>query len=199
MAVTQARYSKVAMLLHWTIALLIIGNIGVAWYFNTLHGLAKIEPVQLHKSIGITVMLLSLARLAWRLAVPPPPLPDAVTGWERGAAQAVHLGFYVIMLGLPLSGWALSSASLLIKTFPIVLFHLVPWPAIGPLTTLAPHRMQTVHHFAVLAHHLLVKAAYGLILLHVGAALKHQFVSRDEVAARMIPFLKPRRAGEARR
>jgi cytochrome b561 len=194
MAITPARYSAVAMLLHWTIALLILGNIGVAWYFNTLHGMAKIEPVQLHKSIGITVLLLSLVRIAWRLAVPPPRLPAHVRGWERALAQGVHIGFYGIMLGLPLTGWALSSASPLIHVFPIVLFHLVPWPAIGPLTTLPVAQMKAVHDAATAAHHLLAKLAYALIALHLAGVLKHQFISRDEVAARMIPFLKPRGA-----
>jgi len=192
MAISRDRYSTVAIILHWTIALLILTNIGVAWYFNTLHGSAKIEPVQLHKSIGITVLVLSTLRLGWRLAVPAPKLPGYVTGWERWLAQAVHVGFYVIMFGLPLSGWALSSASPLIHVFPIVLFHTVPWPAIGPLTTLPHDQMKQAHDAFTAAHHLLAKLAYGLIVLHVAGALKHQFISNDDVVARMIPFL-PRR------
>ena len=193
MTITRQRYSGVAMGLHWLIALLLIGNIGVAWYFNTLHGAAKIEPVQLHKSIGITVLVLSLARLAWRIASPPPPLPAYLVGWERLLAEAVHIGFYVIMLGLPLTGWALTSASPLIHVFPIVLFHVVPWPAIGPLTSLPPDQMKLAHGAATAAHHLLGKLAYLLIVLHVAGALKHQFISRDDVVARMVPFLKFRK------
>lgn len=197
MAIAQRRYSSVAILLHWTIALLIIGNIGVAWYFNTLPGPAKIEPVQLHKSIGITVLCLSVFRLAWRLAAPAPKLPDYVTGWERWLAQAVHVGFYVVMLGSPLTGWALTSASPLIHVFPIVLFHVVPWPAIGPLTSLPHDQMKQVHGAFTAAHGLLAKLAYGLIVLHVGGALKHQFISRDDVLARMVPFLRFRHPDEA--
>src|SRR5580692_11130320 len=121
----QQRYNAGAIALHWIIALMILTNIGLAWWFNTLHGAAKIEPVQLHKSIGITVLMLSVIRLGWRLAVPPPKLPSYVTGWEKWLAEAVHVGFYVIMLGLPLSGWALSSASPLIRIYPIVLFHVI--------------------------------------------------------------------------
>jgi cytochrome b561 len=195
MAVTRQRYSSVAILLHWVIAALIVGNIGVAWYFNTLHGQAKIEPVQLHKSIGITVLLLSLLRLGWRLYSPPPRLPDDMAGWEKGMAEATHVGFYVVMLGLPLTGWALSSASPLIHVFPIVLYHLVPWPAIGPLTTLPHDQMKQAHAVFTAGHHLLAKLTYGLIVLHVAGALKHQFISRDDVVARMAPWLrKPEKA-----
>jgi cytochrome b561 len=192
MAISRDRYSTVAIILHWTIALLILTNISVAWYFNTLHGSAKIEPVQLHKSIGITVLMLSVLRLGWRLAVPAPKLPDYVTGWEKWLAQAVHVGFYVIMLGMPLSGWALSSASPLIHVFPIVLFHTIPWPTIAPLASLPHDQMKQAHDAFVLTHDLLAKLAYGLIVLHVAGALKHQFISNDDVVARMIPFL-PRR------
>ena len=192
MAISRDRYSTVAISLHWVIALAILTNIGIAWYFNTLHGAAKIEPVQLHKSIGITVLVLSTLRLGWSLAVPAPKLPAYVTGWEKWLAQAVHVGFYVIMFGMPLSGWALSSASPLIHVFPIVLFHTVPWPAIGPLTTLPHDQMKQAHEAFAAAHGLLAKLAYVLVALHVAGALKHQFISNDDVVARMIPFL-PRR------
>ena len=192
MAISRDRYSSVAILLHWLIALAILTNIGVAWYFNTLHGAAKIEPVQLHKSIGITVLMLTTLRLGWRLAVPPPPLPSYVTGWEKWLARAVHVGFYVIMFGMPLSGWALSSASPLIHVFPIVLFHTVPWPTIAPLASLPHDQMKQAHEAFTLTHDLLAKLAYGLVVLHVAGALKHQFISNDDVVARMLPFL-PRR------
>ena len=132
------RYNTVAMSLHWLIAALIIGNIGLAWYFNTLHGVAAVPPLQLHKSIGITVLILSVVRLVWRFAAPPPPLPATVTGWERWAAHAVYVLFYVIMLGLPLTGWATASASRLIHVFPITLFN-IPTMAkpVWPVSTAA--------------------------------------------------------------
>lgn len=194
MASIKERYSGVAITLHWAIALLLITNIGVAWYFNTLTGTAKIEPLQLHKSIGITVLILSVARLAWRLAVPAPKLPDYVTGWEKWLAQAVHVLFYVVMLGLPLSGWSMVSASPLIKVFPITLYHLVPWPALSFLTNLPHDQLKQAHGVFMAIHGLLGKLAYGLIVLHVAGALKHQFISQDDVVARMIPFLRRRRA-----
>ena len=186
----SVRYNTVAMLLHWLIAALILTNISVAWYFDELKGLAKIPPLQLHKSIGITVLILSVLRLAWRLINPPPKMPDTVKGWERFLAVAVHVLFYVVMIGLPLSGWFMVSASRLIHTYPITLFGLFEWPAIGPLTTLPPAQMRETRETLEEIHELLGKLAYALIVLHVGAALTHQFIRRDAINARMIPFLK---------
>lgn len=187
---TANRYNTLAMALHWLIAALIVGNIALAWYFNTLTGLPKIAPVQLHKSIGITVLLLSLMRLAWRLLAPPPPLPASVEGWARLAAGAVYGLFYVVMIGMPLTGWALSSASVIIRFEPIRLYGLIPWPAIGPLAGLAPGPMKAAHHVFVLGHGLLAKLAYALIVLHVAAALRHLVLLRDGVMGRMVPFLR---------
>ena len=118
--ITPARYNALAMVLHWTIAVLILTNIGIAWYFGTLHGLAKIPPTQLHKSVGITVLLLSLVRLAWRFLKPPPPLPGYVRGWERTVAGIVYVLFYGFMIAQPLTGWAQVSASRLIHVYPIL-------------------------------------------------------------------------------
>ena len=193
MPTLKDRYSAVAIVLHWTIALLILGNIGLAWYFNTLHGMARLNPLALHQSIGLTVLVLSVARLGWRLAVPPPPLPAYVTGWERWLAIAVHVGFYIVMIGLPLSGWAMRSASPLRHILPISLFGL-PWPAIGPLANLSAVPMKSAEHLFEAFHGLFGKLTYVLVLLHVAGALKHQFISRDDVVARMAPFLKRRMA-----
>jgi cytochrome b561 len=182
------------MVLHWLIAILLITNIGLAWYFNTLHGVAKVPPTQLHKSIGITVLVLSLLRLAWRLMSPPPPLPSDMPRWERLTAGAVYVLFYGVMIGMPLTGWAMVSASKFIHVYPISIFGLFTWPAIAPLTTLAPGPMRHAHHLFLTGHGLLAKLAYVLIVLHVAAALRHQFIRRDDIMARMVPFLRGRTA-----
>jgi len=189
MATLKDRYSSVAIALHWTIAILLLSNIGIAWYFNTLHGMARLSPLALHQSIGLTVLVLSVARLTWRLVNPPPKLPDYVTAWERWLSTIVHWGFYVIMIGLPLTGWAMRSASPLHHILPIKLFF-IPWPAIGPLASMATDQAKAAEHLFETAHGLLAKLAYGLIVLHVAGALKHQFIGRDDVVARMIPILK---------
>ncbi len=189
-----SRYNVVAMSLHWLIAVLLIANIALAWWFNALTGMAKIPPVQLHKSFGITILLLSLLRLAWRFISPPPPLPATVMGWQRISAGTVYALFYVVMIGMPLSGWALTSATGYIKLYPMKLYGVIPWPAISYLSSLPAPAMKKAHDFYAGAHGLLAKLAYVLIVIHVLAALRHLFILRDGVGARMIPFLKARAA-----
>lgn len=198
MAIPKDRYSVAAVSLHWLIAALLIGNIGIAWYFNTLHGPAKGPPMDLHRSIGITVLLLSLGRLALRVASPPPAPPASLTGWERALSRAVHVLFYVAMIGLPLTGWAMVSVGPHLLQTPMTLFHAIPWPAIGPLTTVPAAQVHSTHDFFEGAHGILGKMAYGLIVLHVAGALKHQVIDRDDVVARMAPWLKRRAAAPAR-
>ncbi len=181
------RYNVVAMGLHWLIAALIFANIGLAWWFETLHGLAKIGPTQIHKSIGITVLTLSVLRLVWRLANRPPPLPASMPAWERYAAHTVHALLYGIMIGMPLTGWAMSSASALIRVFPITWFGLFRWPTISALANLPPERMKSAHDLFFTLHNGGAWLAYGLVTLHVLAALRHQFLKSDDGLWRMLP------------
>jgi cytochrome b561 len=189
----RSRYSSVAIALHWTIAALFLTNIALAWYLLTL-GPAALGSTQImwHKSIGITVLLLSFARLGWRIIHPAPTLPPYMRGWERFAAQTVHALFYVLMIGMPLSGWAWVSSSPLLKIHPTVLYGVIPWPAF-PLSGLGPDQMHAARKTFQLTHESLAWVAYGAIFLHVGAALKHQFIDRDGVVGRMAPFLAPKR------
>lgn len=188
MARSTSRYSAVAISLHWLIALLILTNIVLAWTFQNIpQGLTSFKLIQLHKSVGITVLLLSLARLAWRLFNPPPPLPPTMKRWEIIASQVVHWGFYVIMLGMPLSGWVLVSAST--HNLPTLLYGQIPWPHIGAVHALPLAARKVWAHWAGNGHGLLAWMAYALIALHVGAALKHTLIDRDSVIGRMIPFL----------
>lgn len=183
-----SRYSAVAITLHWLIALLILGNIVLAWTFqNTPQGLLWFNLIQLHKSVGITVLVLSLARLGWRLLNPPPPEPATLQPWEHIASRVVHWGFYVIMLGMPLSGWVLVSAST--KGLPTLLYGKIPWPHIGPVHALPLDARKVWSGNAANTHEVLAWLAYLLIVLHVGAALKHWLIDRDTVIGRMVPFL----------
>lgn len=187
-----SRYTAVAIALHWIIAALIIANISIAWYFNSLPHALRSPPIQVHKSIGITVLLLTLARIAWRFIGRPPPLPDTLRGWEKTGARISHVVFYGLMLGLPLTGWAMVSASPLIVAHPTVLFGVIPWPAF-PFPGLDSDGLHDAHKTLEFSHGLLAKLAYLTIAVHVLAALKHQFLDRDDVMARMIPFIAPRR------
>ena len=187
-------YSIVAITLHWLIAALILTNIGLAWYFGSLPKLAQIPFIQFHKSIGITVLLLTLLRIGWRLTHPPPPLPEAMAGWERIAARATHLFFYGFMLAMPLSGWAMVSASPVIKVHPTVLYGLVPWPAF-PLPGHGPDQLHAAEDLFHDTHSTLALIAYAMITLHVAAALKHHLLDRDDVLARMLPIFARRSGG----
>lgn len=189
---TRDHYSAVAVILHWLIAGLIIWNVLIAWSADDLHGMAKLAKLQPHKTIGITVLILSVARLIWRLTHRPPVLNPDMKPWERFLAHFVHWLLYALMIGLPLSGWAMSSASKLITIYPIRLGPVV-WPAMSFLTNLPAAQMRDAHEVLEQAHHLLAKVmVYGLVPLHILGALKHQFIDRQDEFYRMLPFL-PRR------
>lgn len=181
----RTRYSAVAMLLHWTIAVLIVINLTLGFRMGYLKGLAQYDIFQLHKSVGITILLLSLLRLAWRLANRPPPEPASLQPWEKAGAAVVHWGFYIIMIGMPLSGWLLVSTSPL--NIPTLLFHLVPWPHVPGTQSLAAGPKHAVNALSTATHLALAWGTLALLFLHISAALKHQIVDKDAVLGRMIP------------
>ena len=185
---STARYSSVAMLLHWMIAALIVLQVVLA---GRMEGRTPeaFAIVQLHKSIGISVLLLSVLRLIWRWLNPPPPEPTSLSVWERRLSHLVHWGLYVVMIGMPITGWLAVSASRL--AFPTLLFGVVPWPHIPGLADLAPSAKAMWHEVGEVSHELIIKGAYVLVALHVAGALKHQFSSRDEpVLPRMASWLR---------
>ncbi|HYE45296.1 MAG TPA: cytochrome b [Caulobacter sp.] len=192
----RTRYSAVAMTLHWIIAALILTNVGLGWVGGDMEGgEQKIALLQWHKTLGVSILLLSLVRLGWRLTHRPPVLNPNLKAWEKALAHTVHWGFYVLMIGLPLTGWIMVSASPVIKVYPISFFGLFDWPAIAFLSELPREQMRAVHGIFEEAHHLLAKAMiYVLIPLHLLGALKHEFIDRDGELGRMIPFLPPPKA-----
>jgi cytochrome b561/polyisoprenoid-binding protein YceI len=186
----SSRYTGVAVILHWLIAAAILFQIILGWRMgDEPKGPATYAIFQLHKSIGITILLLSLARLAWRLFHRPPPHPAGQPRWETIASQVVHVAFYVIMIGLPITGWIMVSASTL--DIPTLLYGTIPWPHIPGLPELAAGPKHAWHEAGELGHGLLVKLTYGLLALHLGAVAKHQILDRDEVLGHMAPGAKP--------
>jgi cytochrome b561 len=181
----QARYTRVAVILHWLIALLMIGNVLLAWSFDSLPDEAARLAVDTHKSIGITVFGLFILRLLWRIGHPPPPLPSRYQRWERRASHAVHGLMYALMLLLPLSGWVHDSAWKEAATHPIHLFGLVPFPHLGFMQDLNPATRESLHDLFGEAHETLGWMLYGLLALHIGGALKHQFIDRERELQRM--------------
>ena len=146
----------------------------------------KFQAFQLHKSFGITILLLTIIRLGWRLGHKPPALPAAMPGWEKAAARGTHIAFYVLLIALPLLGWLFVSATPF--QVPTFLFGVVPIPHLPGFEDVAD-RKAVAEQFIEL-HALAAYLMIGLVGLHIAAALKHQFVNRDNVLARMLPFLR---------
>jgi cytochrome b561 len=183
---TSERYGHVAIALHWAIALAILGLLvlGVIMVRLAPGSSLQFELYQWHKSVGITVLALSLLRLGWRLANPPPPLPGTLRPWERALARGTHLGFYVLMLALPFSGWMMVSAS--VWKIPTVLYGIVPLPHLPVLSTLEDRK--PVEDALKEVHEWLAIGMAALLALHVAGALKHHFVLRDDTLVRMLPL-----------
>ncbi|MES2174761.1 MAG: cytochrome b [Pseudomonadota bacterium] len=170
----MARYTTVARALHWIIAVLILGNLFFGFAHDALPKDWAVMPV--HKSIGLTVLALTLLRIVWRLTHRAPPLPAAMPAWEKGAAHATHFIFYALMLVLPLSGWIMSSAG----TRPLNWFFLFDIPKFGL------GKEDAIVTLSRSAHELLPWIWAALILIHIGAALRHHLVLKDDVLRRML-------------
>ena len=188
LANSEKRYGAVAMTLHWLIALIIIGMLILGKYMADLpdNDPSRFDLIQLHKSIGITILTLSVLRVLWRLVNKVPPLPAHMPAWERFAAHASHLLLYVLIIGIPLSGWAMVSASPL--GIPTIWFGAVEIPHLPGLQGFADQH--AAEHTFRDTHELLGDLMIALLLVHVGAALKHHFYDRDDVLVRMLPFTK---------
>lgn len=170
----QQRYSFGAIVLHWLLALALAFQLSLGLGLDHL-GTRGFALFQLHKSVGIAVLLLTLLRLFWRLAYKlPPPAEGGFSGW---LAKAVHFGLYVFMIGGPLTGWLLVSTEAV--NVPTLLFGTVPWPHL-PLP-------QSLNGFAHESHELLGWLGIALILLHVAGAVRHQWLVKDDLMARMAP------------
>lgn len=176
------RYSRVAIAFHWTIAALVLVNLWIGLGGDSLPKDWTVMPV--HKAIGITVLALTLARIAWRLAHPAPRLPDHLQPWERAASHISHFLLYAFMLIMPLSGWAMSSGA---KRRPLEWFGLfdIPYLPISPAVADIGHEV----------HELLGWGFVALIAVHFAAALRHHFLLRDNILARMLPIVGQRNSG----
>lgn len=200
----QTRYGLVAQILHWIIAIGIIGLLitgslmvgkaeGVGILSKIAHAVLGTEPdialYQTHKAFGIIILGLSVLRLLWRLVNRTPPLPSGMRLWERFAAKFTHVAFYLLMIGMPLGGWYMVSASPITDLAPPAMLtdsltgiKVPDLPPYGPQA-----RDAEMEHVFKSAH-----AIGGLILalvlvLHIGAALKHLLINRDGVFSRMLP------------
>lgn len=175
MATSQdLRYTAVARWLHWLIAILVIWNVVSGLGHEALPRGQAIMVMGLHISSGVTILVLSFFRLAWRLTHKPPPLPP-MQPWQVGLAHGTHWAFYALMILLPLSGWAIVSSG----PFPIRWFGLLAMPK------LAVSKGDAIAEASEEGHEIMGLIMAALVLFHVGAALWHQFSIRDNLLARM--------------
>lgn len=193
--VQKSGHDVVAMTLHWLMAAAILTLLTSGlWMTDAIKVPATqasaFTTYQWHKSLGLTVLVLSLARLAWRFISPPPELPDSMGCLSRWAAHGTHAAFYILMIGLPLIGWAMVSAS--VYGLPTIVFNLFEWPHIPALANL--ENKAPVEAAFKTAHQAGGYLMIALLILHVAAALKHHFVDRDHVLASMLPGWLTRRA-----
>ena len=180
------RYSYTAITLHWLIALLLAFQIALGWALEGNNSPELFARYQLHKSIGITILLLSLARLAVRLFAKCPPASDG-PAWTRGLAGIVHGLFYLVMILGPVTGWLLVSTARV--QVPTLLYGLVPWPHL-PVG-------RALHEPAESIHGAMAWLAIGLFLLHIIGALRHQWLLGKPELQRMIPFARGKGVGAA--
>jgi cytochrome b561 len=170
-------YTTTAKLLHWLMAVLIVGLVVLGLYMEGLpFSPEKLELYAWHKWAGVTAFVLVLVRLAWRARNRSPPLPAGLAPAQRLAAHAGHALLYALMIAIPLSGWLMSSA----KGVPTVWFGVVPLPDLLAKSESLGSLLEATHKYL---NWLLIATLAG----HVGAALKHHFIDRDDILVRMLP------------
>lgn len=184
------RYGRVSMILHWLTAGLILTQIGLGWYMNEYlpdHSSAQEAIETLHISLGLTTLLVIALLLAVRITHPAPKMPAGLAQWERVLASLSHFVFYILMLALPLTGWAMVSA----RKGPIG-FWGIPWPHLPGLDFLMAADQRPLRHLLQQTHTtILVYIILANLALHIIGGLKHQF-DGNPVLWRMLPFGKPK-------
>jgi cytochrome b561 len=190
----QKRYATIAIILHWLMAVLIIWQIWIGiWMSGAINDpasqAAAYEAFQFHKSLGLTLLVLAVVRLLWRITHGFPELPRDIPTWQRVAARISHYLLYAFILLIPLTGWIYVSTGWNSDTgsafaIPTVWFGLFEWPHIPGLDGNGP-----LADIAVEMHELLAWSLIALLVVHVAAALKHHFADRDDVLWSMLPFI----------
>jgi cytochrome b561 len=183
----EGRYSPVGVAFHWVMAALVIFQLGWGWWMGRLPvGGEKLAAYELHFAVGVVMLLLILGRSAWRLLAPGPINDADKPGWESVAAHITHYVFYTCLIGLPLTGWAMVSASA--RDTELTLLGLTPWPLM-PMQDLGNGQLWAIEAAAEWMHWGLIVTLLLLIPIHVGAALKHHLIDQDDVLHAMLPVL----------
>lgn len=174
----RSKYSTGAMVFHWLIAVLVIVNWRIVEAAEHLADAEKGALIGNHKAIGISILVLTLGRLAWRLMHKVPPLPDTMAKWERILSRTVHVIFYVLLIGLPIGGWLAGSYF----GRGIDYFGLFGIPALPVGEN--PDMGKAIIGFHKTGGEIMIY----LIALHILGALKHTFIDKDGGIARMLPW-----------
>lgn len=175
--VQPTSYRAPAKALHWITAVAVVTLLALGlWMTGLPIGLTKLEAYAWHKWIGLTVLVLTVGRIAWRWHAPPPPLPNTVTRWERRLAPFSHAALLVLLLALPITGWLMSSAG----GVDVYWFGFVPMPNLVPRDPDLFERLRTTHHW-------LAWTLMAVLALHVAAVVRHDVLRRDGIFRRMWP------------
>ena len=173
---TKTRFGIVTITLHWLMAILIIGLLCLVLYMTRIPiSELKLRLFGFHKEYGMLVLMLAIVRLVWRLDNVNPSL-SSLAPWEQMAARGMHWAFYGFMFAIPITGWLITSAAGL----PVSFFDLFLLPDLVAANEAHRILFQTIHKWL----------SYGLIVAfcgHVGAALKHQFINKDDILRRIFP------------
>jgi cytochrome b561 len=177
---TTLIYGSIAKMFHWLMFVLIAGLIAVGLIMADMETSPdKLKLIGMHKAIGIIVLFLAALRLGWKMCNTSPLMPSSLKAWQLKAAKAAHLLLYFFMIAMPLSGWAMSSAA----GYPVSVFGLFIMPnLVDPSQELREVFGET--------HEIMAWGLMATIALHVGAALQHHFIYKDNILRRMLPFAK---------
>jgi cytochrome b561 len=178
---TASNWGTPAKVFHWLVVFLIITQWAIAEYAEGQPLARKIAPLALHKSIGVTILAITILRLVWRLATTQPV--STLKAWEHLLAKISHTLLYGLVLALPITGWLMSSA----RSFPVSWFGKFQLPDLVAPNHILFQQMQNLHRTLFMV---LVAVAF----LHIAGALKHHFIDRSDVLLRMLPFANSDRA-----
>jgi len=178
---TSDRYGAVAKAFHWLTLLLLIGSFTIAYSMVDMRiSPRKLELYSWHKWVGVTIFLIVILRLAWRLRNPAPPLPEGMSTLQRRLAALSHILLYTILIVMPLTGWVMSSA----RNLPLVYLGLIEIPSPFGVDQALGDALKVVHFYLSLA-------LLFFVGVHVLAALQHHFILRDDILRRMLPWGLP--------
>ena len=181
----RERYSRPAIVLHWIIAVLLVGNLIGGLCFDYLPKSIFRPVLDAHKSFGLTVLGLAILRLLWRFFRQPPAMPAEYKPWEKKASHAMHWALYVMIFLVPLSGWVHDSAWKDAAGHPLNLFWVIPFFRIGFIQNMDPAAKESLHNLSFSIHQSLAYLVAAMVAVHVIGALKHQFIDKAPELQRM--------------